>query len=373
MSIFYNFKTLPVPLNKVSHPLYKYHFIFKSGGDHLKNVSVKITFSRGSKVSNINVSESNVLTAEYHSNTSTLAFKKFKQNQIVSVHIFVQTESEEDFKLTSTPKGILTQSNDIVVDGHNSSGAAQQIPQPLRHDILVASALQEEMAPLIEGKHPDYVGTDPLMKTYRVSTLFGTVHHILCYSADKMGMPYNGVALTRIIEQIKPKFLLFIGTCAGFDKTKRLKKGAVLIPEYIYDYGSGKHLKKKFFAEYRPYDVSSGLIALAKDMIDQRSSRYKFNVEPSCGFCSGASVVDSRKLKKSIEKGAGRKVLGFDMEAYVIAVINHLYNSQTQSLVIKGIMDFGEKKTDKDKKRAKMNSAKVCDDLITHMINNRKV
>ncbi len=41
-----------------------------------------------------------------------------------------------------------------------------------------------------------------------------------------------------------------------------------------------------------------------------------------------------------------------------------------ETLVIKGIMDFGENKNDQLKETAKQNAAKVTDDLINYIVNN---
>jgi nucleoside phosphorylase len=367
--ISYNSRFVPVPFfdQKDGPLLYKFDFLFSSK-ENTTDVSVKIVFSEGAKISNINFVAGG--EASVTDNSATLFFKSVSKDSFFGAHVFAYISPLATNIQISSSTGDVVKSDDIGFEVQSSAGLGKQLP--LKYDVLVASALHEEVQPLLKGKHWDYVHEEKHAKTYRVSDVYGTVYHILCYSPNKMGMPYNGVALTKIIEQFGPRILLFIGTCAGFDKTKKIKKGAVLVPEYIYDYGSGKHQKKKFFTEYRPYDVSSSLLTFLEDMINQRSLPYDFNVELSCGFCSGASVVDSRSLKQAIEKKAGRKVLGFDMEAYVIAVINSLYHN-TEALVLKGIMDFGVKKTDKDKKRAKANAAKVTDDLVTYLVNNKKI
>jgi nucleoside phosphorylase len=103
-----------------------------------------------------------------------------------------------------------------------------------------------------------------------------------------------------------------------------------------------------------------------------KNSIYTFNIKPACGFCSGSSVVSSREMIDKIERDANRKVSGFDMEAYVLAVINHLFQD-VDTIVIKGIMDFGVNKGDKYKKIARDNSAKVADDLIKYIIDHGKL
>jgi nucleoside phosphorylase len=239
------------------------------------------------------------------------------------------------------------------------------------YSFLVVSALHEEMEPFLKGKNHTYIGNESELKKYGVQNSKGTVFNVLCYSSNKMGMPFNGVAITRIIERYSPRYVLFIGTCAGLRRTKYLKEGDVLIPEYIYAYDSGKHDDKGVFQiEHRHYEVSSSLRTLANDMISEK--KYLFNIKQSCGFCSGSSVVNSKDMIEKIENEANRKVSGFDMEAYVIAVINQLYK-EVETIVIKGIMDFGINKKDTYKQVAKENSAKVADDLIRYIIDHGKI
>jgi nucleoside phosphorylase len=239
------------------------------------------------------------------------------------------------------------------------------------YQFLVVSALQEEMEPFLKGKKYTYINNQSELKKYVVQNSKGSNYNILCYSSNKMGMPYNGVSISRIIERYSPRYVIFIGTCAGIKKGANLKEGDVLIPEYIYAYDSGKYDNKGIFQiEHRHYDVSSSLRTLAHDMIS-KGTNYSFSIKHSCGFCSGSSVVSSKEMVKKIETDANRKVLGFDMEAYVIAVINHLYK-EVDTIVIKSIMDFGVNKGDTFKKKAKENSAQVADDLIKYIIDHGK-
>ena len=136
-----------------------------------------------------------------------------------------------------------------------------------------------------------------------------------------MGLPVNGVALTNVIRNYEPRYVIFIGTCAGLNPGDN-KKGDVLIPEYVYAYDSGKYDDTgKFKVEHRHYDLSQTIRTMASDMI-QKNAKYKFGIEQNCGFCSGASVVSNKTKRNQIIKGKNRKVAGFDMEAYSLAVIN---------------------------------------------------
>lgn len=244
--------------------------------------------------------------------------------------------------------------------------------KPYYH-IMVASALNEEMAPFIKYHKGNwkYLNKEKTLKTFKIKNSKGTEFNVLTYSVDKMGLPVNGVALTDVIRKFSPRYVLFIGTCAGLHPDNH-NEGDVLIPEYVYAYDSGKYDDKgKFKVEHRHYDLSQTLRTLASDMFEEKA-KYRFNVEQNCGFCSGASVVSNKTKRKQIIDGKNRKVAGFDMEAYSLAVINQ-FCSGVETIVIKGIMDFGEQKDDKFKTKAKNNCAKVANDLIHYIVEHIKI
>jgi nucleoside phosphorylase len=243
--------------------------------------------------------------------------------------------------------------------------------KPYYH-ILIASALNEELNPFLRlhrGKW-SYLDKAKSLKTFKIKNSKQTEFNILTYSVDKMGLPVNGIALTDIIRKYQPRYVIYIGTCAGLHPTEN-NEGDVLIPEYVYAYDSGKYDDKGIFrVEHRHYDLSQTLRTMASDMIE-KNSKYRFGIEQNCGFCSGASVVSNKTKRNQIIKGKNRKVAGFDMEAYSLAVINQ-FCDDVDTIVIKGIMDFGEKKDDKFKTKAKNNCARIANDLIIYMIEHIK-
>lgn len=252
-----------------------------------------------------------------------------------------------------------------------------ELPNKIRDDkpyyhILVASALNEELIPFLDfykGKWK-YIDKDKSLKTFKIKNSYETEFNILTYSANKMGLPVNGIALTDVIRRYSPRYVLFIGTCAGLQPDDN-KEGDVLIPEYVYAYDSGKYDDTgKFRVEHRHYDLSQTLRTMAADMIEL-NQKYRFGIEQNCGFCSGASVVSHKGKRNQIIKGKNRKVAGFDMEAYSLAVINQFCDG-VDTIVLKGIMDFGEKKDDKFKNSAKKNCARIANDLIKYMIEHIK-
>jgi nucleoside phosphorylase len=243
-----------------------------------------------------------------------------------------------------------------------------------KYSILVASALREELTPFLKGENWTNAKHDKNIRIFNKTNSRRRNFNVVSYSINKMGMPINGVGLTKVIERYEPKYVIFIGTCAGLNPKSSSNKsgnseGDVLIPDYIYAYDSGKHNDKgEFKIEHRHYDVSQNLRGIAIDMLEE-IRKTRFEVDTDCGFCSGASVVSNKDMRDAIVNDANRKVAGFDMEAYVLACINNEYPN-VETIVIKGIMDFGKKKSDSNKKKAKENCAKIAKELVSYIIEN---
>lgn len=196
---------------------------------------------------------------------------------------------------------------------------------------------------------------------------------ILAYSPNKMGMPYNAAAIMRIILLHQPIYTFFIGTCAGLYKDKQ-KPGDILIPHFIFNYESGKHTANgDFQSDYVSFETDDEIRKFAEIIKNRVSKQY--NVTTDENFCSGGAIVDNHEKKEKIIKDSARKVSGLDMEAFSIACINSILKEEGKKLsVIKGIMDFGEDKSESEKeqnkKLAKINSAKFALELIDYIDDN---
>lgn len=193
---------------------------------------------------------------------------------------------------------------------------------------------------------------------------------ILTYTPNVMGMAYNSASVMRIICKFQPIYTLFIGTCAGLNSSK-YNIGDVLVPDFIYNYESGKHKKDESFeCDYIGFQTSDEIRKYA-DAVSRKISK-KIKIITDDNFCSGSAIVDNAKKMQEIRDKIARKVSGLDMEAYSIACINQILREEKKHIsVIKSIMDFGENKEESEintnKKKAMENSAKVALEMIRYI------
>jgi nucleoside phosphorylase len=241
------------------------------------------------------------------------------------------------------------------------------------YHFLVAAALQEELNEFYEmnRKFKQRVATDG--SAYEISfTRNKNLIKIITYTPNKMGMPFNAAAIMNIVNIHKPKYTLFIGTCAGLTNQKR-KCGDVLVPFRVFSYESGKYEKGGFSPDYVTYETGEVLRREAEVLKNRRRGKT-FDVFTDEDFCSGAAVIDDETKRSEIIKNSGRKATGLDMEAFAIACINSIVDADQELLVIKGISDFALNKSTNEseggKKKAMKNAADFAFELIVHLQDN---
>ena len=184
-----------------------------------------------------------------------------------------------------------------------------------------------------------------------------------------MGMTSAASLASKLIYRFTPRVVAMVGIAAGISG----KIGDIMIPDILWDYGSGRSsleekkafgfykMEKEVFAPYRfPITIKQDLIAeliritresdinqsvfdLGNSIIfDDKSQRLKSHIGP---FVSGSAVIANDKILEQIKKQDG-KLVGFDMEAFAIAYACNVSDITPQpiSIILKSISDFGNKK-----------------------------
>ncbi len=250
----------------------------------------------------------------------------------------------------------------------------KEVSIPSQYDYLVCSALQEELIAFYElsssfksKKHIEGGAVEVSLKIKNRKV------KILTFASGQMGMPYNAASIMKVIVKHNPTYSFFIGTCCGLNKPKQ-KYGDVLVPNFVYSYESGKHEENgNFKSDHICFETDRDIRKYAELIKGKFDSKFKVYSDEN--FCSGSAVVDNKLIRNKIIKASPRKVTGLDMEAFSIACINSILNTDKQNLsVIKSISDFGENKSKSEAKKnkdlAKNNSAKFALALLKYIEEN---
>ena len=207
-------------------------------------------------------------------------------------------------------------------------------------------------------------------------------HSLLCASSYEMGLSSAAVLSTRITEKFHPKYLCMTGIAGGV-KTAGLGYGDVIFADPSFDYESGKKTYENgisvFKPDYRQIRLDTSVvnavkrISSASAQLDSifRDCTYSKPASPFQvkigSFGAGASVLsDSTVIDRVLSHS--RKLLAFDMESYAVMLSGTLSTSpKTIPIVLKGISDFGEGKSDTYQEYASYTSAKVLQLLLDEL------
>lgn len=255
-------------------------------------------------------------------------------------------------------------------------------------DVVVLSALGMELAPFVKlaglkkskslcEPHTVYEGQVQSMVADRTLKVLST-HQL------EMGMTEASYLTTRIVTSYRPKYVIMIGVCGG-RRASGVKIGDIIIPTISIAYQRGKVTGSGFQMELIGVDLNQGLYK----HIDQDESKHAIPgrvltswnqglggnrlTVPEVHFAPigcGELVVNQRGAIDKIAKLKDRKLAGVEMESYGVMRATHRLREEydTLGLVIKAVMDLGEKKTDNDKKYAAYVSAAYAHDLITNVL-----
>lgn len=212
--------------------------------------------------------------------------------------------------------------------------------------------------------------TDYYVGTYRNKRL-------ICAAAYEMGMPAASVLATKIALRFRPHYLIMTGIAAGVSRDK-LEFGDIVVADPCFDYGSGKRTFENgtsgFKPDYRQVRLNDQMCQIInrignqseifqeiKDSCpyDKPDSPLRLHIGP---FASGASVLADPTIVSGILEHS-RKLLGFDMEAYGVALSGTLACAPKPiPIIMKSVSDFGDtEKKDDYQKYASYTSAKILE------------
>lgn len=236
----------------------------------------------------------------------------------------------------------------------------------MKYKYLVAAALQEELHAFIKLAGGKGLSTDVEEVTI---TAGKEVHKIAVFTPDKMGMPYNAGALMDYYHKIKPKFIIYIGTCAGLGN---YEFGTVMIPKRAFSYESGKISEGNFLSDYISYEFGIKMRKLAVDYVNSEQVNLPYTVVTDEDMCSEAAVIDDYQRVLEIKNQGSRKLRALEMEAFSVACLNHILQGKCEFLVVKSISDLAKDKEQAERKNgkeiAKTNAADFTYRFLQHLL-----
>ena len=183
-----------------------------------------------------------------------------------------------------------------------------------------------------------------------------------------MGMSDCASLCTKIVLRYRPRFLVMTGVAGG--RSGKVNIGDIIIAEEVFNYQAGKYTEAGFEPACTPLRLDVGLHSrfadreqafaaeIAERWTDPHVRVPRIHIAP---MACGAGIVDLRGAMEAITD-LNRNVVAVDMESYSVyraceLARPHEGNPQTHPVVIKGIMDLTEEKSDAAKPFAAFASA----------------
>jgi nucleoside phosphorylase len=207
---------------------------------------------------------------------------------------------------------------------------------------------------------------------------------IIAASQLTMGMIDAAILSSEIINLFRPDYLVMTGVCGAkpddlnnekaditSDESKLksdINFGDLIIPNRLFTFQKGKFTKAGFEHETEVCPIDEKVLQLiemhrqkliekvmdADKSRDYTKKRLNVHIEPMA--CSTAVINEPGKFNEI--KEIDRKVVAVDMESYSIARACEITNQKkTKAIVIKGVMDKTQNKSDDSKPFAAFTSA----------------
>lgn len=169
-----------------------------------------------------------------------------------------------------------------------------------------------------------------------------------------MGMTASAIRVAKL-QIYKPKYIIMTGICAGIPNKAEI--GDVIVPEYAYDYNSGKVHPQYFLPNFRQSAVDNRDIQLMQTILREGDQVFEMcrdfqggNRRDHTGFAlrtgpmaTGAAVVADEKMIERITNGEdGTKVCSLDMEAYGFLEAARSLVPECKALVVKSVCDLAD-------------------------------
>lgn len=204
---------------------------------------------------------------------------------------------------------------------------------------------------------------------------------VLHAQQSEMGMSAVATLTTKIISNFSPRYIIMTGIAAGIGKDKNL--GDILIPTEIWNYSSGKYVKKE--DDSYAFEPNPGTISLEptlnelldqdfSDQLYQIKKKYPISIGKELNIirgpmaCGSAVVANDEIVKKLIRKHQ-RKTIGLDMESYGMFYAASYTNKNCKPICIKSICDFADQeKNDEYQEYAAYTSANFAKYCIENIL-----
>jgi nucleoside phosphorylase len=250
-----------------------------------------------------------------------------------------------------------------------------------RTDVCFLTALKDpEFQALLDAgldlDSPELVDTTTYARVGHLPTISRPLS-LVAANCLRMGSTESALVASKLIQHFRPKLLLLVGICAGFEE--KVQYGDVILADPCWDYTSAKIAvdeRGERTVTYLPdyvsvdADIRSRFEILAEDTTflgtihkewkgDKPRAQPMIKIAPSA---SGPAVIADANVLKEIRRTQNRATLGLEMEAYGVYCAARMATRPRPVVAsLKSVCDYGTfLKDDKYQRYAASVSAAVA-------------
>lgn len=178
---------------------------------------------------------------------------------------------------------------------------------------------------------------------------------IIIASQQEMGMTASAIHVAELAKY-NPKYFIMTGICAGIKEKANI--GDLVVPQYLFDYNSGKKTSTIFHPDLRQVSVNDRIIANIRALLSDDDAwekltsglsqaveiehRFKIRTDK---MATGAGVIASEQIADLIGS-QDRKACAVDMEAYAFVRAVQKLAGYSEPIVMKAVCDYADDSKD---------------------------
>jgi len=225
-------------------------------------------------------------------------------------------------------------------------------------DFLIITALSEERDAVLQYFRPEK--SFPIEESFIgflscVKTPFGLIKVVVTTLAS-MGNVEAGIHASRVIELLRPRFVLMVGIAGGIKGS--VEKGDVLVAQQLIYYSQGKQSPMGVQIRPQAIPVDPFLLQIAQTInvdewrrwigLNQPAKSGQKNCDPEIHFgplAVGENVV-ADDVSIGILIGLHPKMLGVEMESFGVGRAIVYSSNRPKFLVVRGVSDYADSEKD---------------------------
>lgn len=260
--------------------------------------------------------------------------------------------------------------------------ASQQLE--FNYDVLIIVALDEEAAHILNDKRfswsrANYLGIDDI--NLRISTLniAGYERKLGLIILPRMGLVSSAITTSRAVNQLKPRYVMMPGICAGIEGAVNI--GDIIVANPSWEWQTGKWNGNCFAIEPYQISVDQKMIGKFEELIETNildklwgaTLNIRPTKSPACHIgpmVSGSSVISNAQKVNEL-KTQHRKLIGIEMEIFGVYAACAQSSVPPDFIGFKAVCDFGnESKGDNFHPFCSEISAKLCAEFVEFLLCN---